>query len=108
MPPGELTNTRVSSSENPSSYRGSVTFAAAVNDRAGDTLGGTVQFAVDGTNYGGSASVSTNHDTGATTATVSYTFQGYGNYTITANYSGDSSFLASSGDVTVNVIEAPK
>jgi hypothetical protein len=75
---------------------------------ARDFPGSTVQFVVDGTNYGAPQALVTNRDTGVTTASISYQFAGYGKYTIAANYGGSSDFLASTGSTSVNVIEAPK
>jgi hypothetical protein len=94
------TTTTVASSENPSVQGDTVTFTASVVDatglaRSGPT--GTVQFAVNGTNYGSPVPLTTNHDTGVGTAAIQDTFTGWGNYTITANYSGDGAFLPSSG-----------
>ena len=86
------TTTSVTSSKNPSSVGDSVTFTATVMPASGATVPtGTVQFKDNGNNIGapvtlvnGVASVQTN----ALTA---------GTHTITADYSGDTTFNTSSG-----------
>jgi hypothetical protein len=87
----QQTDTRVSSSEDPSYYGDTVTFTAEVSDRDDTTAGGTVQFVVDGKNFGGPVSLSGGY------ATIQETWLAAGNHTVTANYSGDVSHLPSSG-----------
>jgi len=89
----QQTDTRVSSSENPSYYGDLVTLRADVNDRADTVAGGTVQFLVDGKNFGGPVTLS------GGVATIQETTIPAGNHTVTAKYSGDKSHLAGSGDL---------
>jgi virginiamycin B lyase len=92
------TTTALTSSANPSLFGQQLTFTATVTPAAGTgTPSGTVQFQIDSANVGapvpltaGSASFST--------ATVPV-----GSHTITALYSGDANFLASSGTLVQSV-----
>jgi hypothetical protein len=86
------TSTAVSSSANPSTAGQSVTFTANISG-AGAT--GTVTFTVDGTQH--AASVSGNTASFTTTALT------VGSHTITAAYSGDLNFAASTSSLTQNV-----
>ena len=86
------TATTVTSSLNPSTSGQSVTFTTTVTPGVGTfDNGGTVQFAVDGTNYGAPVSV-TNGSAGIVDAALTN-----GNHTITATYSGDTNFGNSIG-----------
>jgi hypothetical protein len=97
------TTTTVSSSANPGGFGQVVTFTATVaaQNLFGGTPTGTVQFAIDGMNSGRPVNVSTTK--GVTTATYSTLLLLLGQHTITANYSGDGSFAASSGSLTQTV-----
>lgn len=81
--------TTVASSANPSTFGQGVTFTATVSP-AGAT--GTVQFKVDGATLGTPVTLS-----GGTATSSSVTTLTVGTHTVTADYSGDTSFAASSG-----------
>src|SRR5205823_4279635 len=89
------TSTAVSSSVNPSVFGQSVTFTATVSASSpgSGTPGGTVQFKIDGSNYGSPVSLS------GGTASVSDSSLTVGNHTVSADYSGGSSFNGSSGSL---------
>jgi hypothetical protein len=101
----EVTTTRVVSSANPSVYGQPVTFTATVSQIAFFKVGtptGTVQFQIDGSNFGSAVPLVSvdlvNGIAGATsnaTATLSI-----GSHTVTAVYSGDSNFAASTGNLS--------
>jgi len=95
------TTTKVASSVNPSAPGQSVSFTATVTSGAG-TPTGTVQFAIDGTNFGGP--VSLNGSGQATSPSISTL--SVGPHAITATYSGDSNFGGSSGSLTQTVSQA--
>ena len=86
--------TAVSSSANPSSAGQNVTFTATVISTAG-TPTGTVQFKDGGTNLG---SPQTLNGSGVATFLTSSLVVGL--HTITADYSGDGNFLASTGTLS--------
>ncbi len=82
--------TTVAASPNPISIGQNVTFRATILSVAAPfDNGGTVQFAVDGVNYGAPVSVSDGN------AAISDTGLSVGAHTITATYSGDGNFLGS-------------
>jgi uncharacterized repeat protein (TIGR01451 family) len=85
------TTTAVTSSPNPSSLNQSVTFTATVSSTAGVPTG-TVQFKDGGTNLGPPQALN-----GSGVATFSTSSLVAGVHAITAEYSGDSNFLASTG-----------
>jgi uncharacterized repeat protein (TIGR01451 family) len=85
------TTTAVTSSANPSSLNQSVTFTATVSSTAGVPTG-TVQFKDGGVNLGSPQPLD-----GSGVATFSTSSLAAGVHTITADYSGDSNFLASTG-----------
>jgi uncharacterized repeat protein (TIGR01451 family) len=87
------TSTAVSSSANPSNSGQNVTFTATVTSTAG-TPTGTVQFKDGGTNLGAPQVLS------GGVATFSTTGLSAGVHTITAEYSGDVNFLASTGTLS--------
>jgi uncharacterized repeat protein (TIGR01451 family) len=96
-------STAVNSSANPSVFGQAVTFSAtvtAVSPGAG-TPTGTVQFQTNGVNFGGAVTLS-----GGSASSAAISSLAVGSYTVTANYSGDSGFNAStntlSGGQTVN------
>ncbi len=100
------TTTAVSASPNPSVFGQTVTFTANVTPNSGSgTPTGTVQFVVDGSNFGAPVTLSG----GSAQISTSSLSVGPG-HTVTANYSGDGSFQASSGSVaggvTVNKADA--
>ncbi|HBB87720.1 MAG TPA: hypothetical protein DC047_08910, partial [Blastocatellia bacterium] len=85
------TVTAVSSSANPANVGQNVSFTATVTSTAG-TPTGTVQFKDGGTNLGAPQALS-----GSGNATFSTSSLVAGVHTITADYSGDSNFLTSTG-----------
>ena len=97
------TSTSVSSSKNPSTYGDAVTFTATVTNTAtGATPTGTVQFVVDGQNFGSPVSISgnTNSATGTSQATATLSVNG-SPHTVTATYSNsDGNFIGSNGILT--------
>jgi hypothetical protein len=104
-PPAQpaATTTTVSSSANPSGFFQVVTFTATITGQSffSGTPTGTVQFAIDGMNTGSPVNVGTTN--GVTTATYSTVSLFIGTHTVTASYSGDSNFAASSGSLTQTV-----
>jgi large repetitive protein len=86
--------TAVGSSVNPSAFGQAVTFSATVTAVAPGvgTPSGTVQFKVNGANFGAPVALSGGSASSASLATLPV-----GSYTVTAVYSGDGSFNASTG-----------
>ena len=89
------TKTVVASSTNPSTPNQSVQFTATVASACG-TPSGTVQFSVDGGNYGSPVTLSNG------TASISDALAS-GSHTIGAAYSGSTTFAASSSSLTQTV-----
>jgi len=85
-------STAVSSSANPSTYGQSITFTATVTP---SLLTGTVQFQVDGSNFGTPVSPSGGSATSGATSSLSG-----GNHTVTAIYSGDTNYNGSTGTLS--------
>jgi hypothetical protein len=96
-------STTVTSSVNPSVLGQSVTFTATITPNGPGTPTGTVTFR-DGTTPLGQATVSTSG--GVTRAAITTSVLMLGSHVITANYSGDSSFGASSATLTQTVNKA--
>src|SRR5262249_53598589 len=97
------TTTTLSSSANPSVFGQSVTFTAtvaAVSPGAG-TPTGTVQFTIDGVNFGAAVALSGGVATSGATSTLTV-----GAHAITAVYSGDANFNTSTGTLTQTVNKA--
>jgi hypothetical protein len=92
--------TTVTSSANPSVPGQSVTFTAAVTSSAGGrgTPTGTVQFQIDGTNFGSPVSLSGGLATSLATNSLSVS-----GHTVTAVYSGDPTFSGSTAVMIQNV-----
>ncbi len=86
------TTTAVSSSVNPSTYGGSVSFTATITP-SGAT--GSVQFVVDGVNFGASVPVSGGTATSGTTSSLTV-----GNHPVTANFVGTGAYTDSSGTLS--------
>jgi CSLREA domain-containing protein len=93
------TNTAVTSSSNPSDLTQSVTFTVTVTSTG--PLTGTVQFKIDGSNAGVPVTLSGGVAT-LTTATLTV-----GTHSVTADYSGDANFLASTGTLTGGQVVRP-
>jgi hypothetical protein len=94
------TITTVSGSPNPSVYGQPVTFTATVaaaNPGAGVPTG-SVQFQIDGVNFGAPVPLAAGRATSAATATLPA-----GAHTVTALYSGDATFLPSGNSATQTV-----
>jgi hypothetical protein len=90
------TTTAVISSNNPSVFGQSVTFTATVSPVIGTgTPPGTVQFTVDGSNFGSPVTLS-----GSTASSMATTTLAVGNHVVTAVYSGGGSFLPSTGTLS--------
>ncbi len=92
------TTTALSSSANPSVFGQSVAFTATVSGVAPSTATvntGTVQFLIDGVNFGSAVSVS-----GGTAISGATTTLSVGSHTITANYSDGTSYANSSGSLS--------
>src|SRR6202011_5042578 len=101
----DATTTALSSSVNPSVAGQSVTFTATVTANApgAGTPTGTVTFQDGGVNIAGCV----NQALVAGSATCGVTYAGVGSHTITALYSGDASFSAStSAPLTQTVNQA--
>ncbi|MDX6531732.1 MAG: hypothetical protein QOH41_4022 [Blastocatellia bacterium] len=88
------TSTAVTASPNPSNSGQSVTFTATVTSTAG-TPTGTVQFKDGGTSIGSPQALN-----GSGVATFSTSSLTAGIHTITADYSGDPNFIASTGTLS--------
>jgi hypothetical protein len=87
--------TTVSSSANPSLVGQPVTFTAHVSPQLGSgTSTGSVQFVIDGLNSGAPVALAGN------SASIRTAALSAGTHTIVAVYSGDATFLASSGSLT--------
>jgi hypothetical protein len=95
---GGISTTTVQCPSSPSIYGQSVTFTGSVIP-AGAT--GTVQFQIDGSNFGSPVALS-----GGTASSSSISTLTAGNHTITAIYSGDSNYTTSSGTATQTVNKA--
>ncbi len=93
----ENTTTSVSSSLNPSGYGQSVSFTAHVTVVAPGTgtPTGTVQFTIDGSNFGSAVTLSSGSATSGSTSTLTE-----GTHTVTAVYSGSTDFVASTGTLS--------
>jgi parallel beta-helix repeat protein len=98
------TTTTVSASPSPSVYGQSVSFTATVTavPVGVGTPAGTVQFQVDGVNFGVPVLLTAGHAASASTSTL-----GAGTHVITANYGGYGTFSASTGNCTQTVTKAP-
>jgi hypothetical protein len=94
--------TGISSSENPSNPGDSITFEAGVTGPGGYPTG-TVQFVVDGSNFGSPVSLSISRfgeltfDSATSSATSSLSS---GNHTVAAVYSGDNNYTGSSATLS--------
>ena len=88
------TTTTLASSANPSVFGQPVTFTATVAAvaPASGTPTGTVQFKTNGVNFGSAVTLS-----GGSASSAAISSLAAGNYTVTADYSGDGGFNASSG-----------
>ena len=93
------TNTAVTSFPNPSDLTQSVTFTATVTSTG--PLTGTVQWKIDGSNAGGPLTLNAGVATLTTAALTA------GTHSITADYSGDANFLASTGTLSGGQIVRP-
>ena len=93
--PPKATATTVSSSSNPSKVGQSVSFTANVLPTPN---GGTVQFQIDGTNFGSPVTVTSGSATSGSTITLTA-----GSHTIKAIYSGTTNFVGSTGSLTQTV-----
>src|SRR5207253_1113425 len=101
-PPPVATTTIVSSSLNPSVFGQSVSFTATVTPQSGSgTPTGTVQFVIDGNNFGNPVVLSGGSATSAATSGLSAA-----SHAIGALYSGDGSFTASTGALNQTVNRA--
>jgi hypothetical protein len=100
------TMTTVQSSQNPSAFGQSVIFTATVTDSSGGSTAaptGSVQFVVDGVNFGSPVSltgVSANSSSAASQATATLSVSG-SPHTVTANYvNADGNFSNSTGSLS--------
>lgn len=98
-----ITNTTVSSSSNPSSYRSAVTFIASVGPSDG---GGTVNFEADGSTISGCSNIPLNLN-GPTSYTAKCTTNtlSIGQNTINAVYSGDNNYLGSTSNNFIQTVD---
>jgi hypothetical protein len=97
-PTQQPTTTHVSSSENPSTYGDTVSFAAAVSPSSAT---GTVQFKIDGNDFGAPAPVVNGTAASGSTSSLSA-----GAHTVTAVYGGDTNYTTSTGALTQTVNKA--
>jgi hypothetical protein len=96
----DQTSTAVVSSLNPAQYGQAVTFTATVSNTSGTgaTPNGSVQFVVDGANYGSPVPLVNGSATSAATSTLGVTGSPH---TVTANYvNADGNFANSSGSLS--------
>jgi large repetitive protein len=93
---GQYTSTAVVSSDNPSTLGESVLFTATVTRNGGYPDGGTVQFTIDGSNFGAAVPISSS--TGVATSGPTNTLT-IGNHIIKAEYSGTDLYANSTGSV---------
>ena len=98
---GNTASVALSSTRAGSTYGQSVSFKVVVSG-GGPTPQGTVQFVVDGTNFGSPVTLSGGDATSASTALL-----GAGNHAIQAQYSGDPNYAANTGNFTQVVNQAP-
>ena len=95
------TSTLVAASNNPAVYGQMLTFTATVSVQGpgNGTPTGTVQFQIDGTNFGGPVPIS-----GGVAASPAICSLSVNAHTVQAIYSGDTSFISSSGTLiqTIN------
>src|SRR5205823_956474 len=90
------------SSVNPSVFGQNLQFTATVAPASGTgTPTGTVQFTVDGANFGSAATISGGSATSPTIGTLTV-----GTHSVGATYSGDSAFSGSSGSLTQTISKA--
>jgi hypothetical protein len=89
-PTPTMTTTTVTSSQNPSTFGQPVAFTAAISP---STATGTVQFRIDGTNFGAPVTVTNG---GATSDVLLQA----GTHTVFAVYSGDGNFSGSTGTLS--------
>jgi YVTN family beta-propeller protein len=87
------TVTTTTSSQNPSTYGQSITFNAVVSSASPPT--GTVQFNIDGSNFGVPVTLS-----GGSASSNAITTLSAANHVISASYSGDINFDASNGTLS--------
>lgn len=90
--------TAAASSKNPSTFGDSVSFSATVAPTAAT---GTVQFQVDGNNFGTPAAVTNGAAVSGSTSALTA-----GSHTVTAIYNGDTKYAGSSGSVVQSVNHA--
>ncbi|HEV2057648.1 MAG TPA: Ig-like domain repeat protein, partial [Methylomirabilota bacterium] len=99
--PKASTRTAITSSTNPSVSGQAVTFTATVTAAGGGTPTGTVQFTIDGVNFGSPVTV-----TGGTAASGATSSLSAGAHSITATYVGDANFNTSTSTVLSQVVKA--
>jgi hypothetical protein len=94
---GASTNTAITSSANPSTFGQSVTFSATIQTASGGNTTGTITF-LDGSIPLGTAAVSSN------AAQLSLSSLSLGSHSVTAKYSGDNNFTASTSTALTQTI----
>jgi hypothetical protein len=98
------TSTAVASSANPSVFGQNVTLTATVTRTSGSGVpSGSVQFIVDGSNFGAPVAVAGVNATQSTAATSTSSLA-VGTHTVSANYIPTGGFNASSGALTPNQV----
>jgi hypothetical protein len=96
------TTTTVTGSPNPSIYGQSVTFTATVSPTSGNaTPTGTIQFQVDGANFGAPVPL-----VNGTATSNSISSLDAGSHAIAAVYGGDATYLTSTGNATQSISPA--
>jgi hypothetical protein len=94
-----LSSTVVSTSVSPAVYGQSITFTASVSAGAGNgTPTGSVQFQIDGSNFGSPVNLTNGAAASGAVSNLSVT-----NHTIQALYSGDATFASSTASLTQSV-----
>jgi hypothetical protein len=100
VPPAAATTTSVTSSLNPSTTGASVTFTATVTSATAGTITGAVTF------FDGATQIGTPVTIAAGAAAVSSATLAQGTHSITAQYSGDANFAASTSPAVSQVVNA--
>ena len=100
VPPAAATTTSVTSSLNPSTTGASVTFTATVTSATAGTITGTFTF------FDGATQIGTPVTIAAGAAAVSSATLAQGTHSITAQYSGDANFAASTSPAVSQVVNA--
>ena len=104
---GKATTTGLMSAANPSMINSSVMFTATVTPTGGGTPTGTVTYLDANSTLDGNTVLGTVTLSGGVAPSVTVPLQFTGNHTITAVYSGDSTFSGSTSTAVIQVVDNP-